>query len=832
MPKLISRSGHSLELPAPPCLIGTAPLSHVPLQAGLGVRERHCTIHLDQGRFVLEDHTQGETLVNGQAVNQVILAPGDILQLGQIEMQFGLDPAEMAAPMPSPLEQTVPPSPAVPETARVESAVPPETAMPSPMAMEPTPEPLPVEPNPSAEQVLSPPPESPELTPQTPLNTESAKAALREAAGQSGPLPEPKGGFPAPSSQDEVPPNLGTLKPLPDDKAPPKARAAGKRAARGKQAVSKRTPQRKKASERKRRPMLGAAVALLGVLFAGAVLYVSRNEDMKAALLERFGSQAADPVMPTGRGQSVNGDSARMASRLASITRPAAVVAVDVKRLAEEDQLGAVPRLRAWLQQYLHMELDQVRQLVAVGATATDFSMAIRFEPSNQTGELTKRLTFKTLRGEFVAQVIEEDLVVIAKASALPEGKELDETPLPDTLANRLKGTDGRVVSFLNTSLLERGNLPFFLSDPGSDLVYKYASLSFGKDATLEVMAEYEEAASAEAYASSYPSAMQAGLGQLSELSQGDLQAAVEGIVTTVDGTTSEVRWTLPPAQKDLIAGVVQMMVDPVGAEIGSASVDVLKKEAQHLAALYHTAKEAGADLASVKNVPEAIAVMIEGVQGNKPEWKDRVFQARAYSMQERRVLEKFLAWKDNELEFVENASQMDAFELSLQAYHHAMRLATLYAEAATAGADLSGIKDVAAAVNGLVIAPGLVASGAPFHLPLSPLEKEAALAHLSFRDGTLAFTPTEEVQALREDPRAVASRPLRQARQLVSAYQESLERGKNGLTDAKDLDTIIENLTKVAGFTKPLTAEERERVKELIELKGEELVFSDLNFE
>ena len=89
MPKLISASGHTLDLPAPPFRVGTDQVCEVPMQQGLGIAAIHFTVSLDEKGFVLEDGGSGlGTFLNGKAVKKERLLTGDCLRFGQIELRF------------------------------------------------------------------------------------------------------------------------------------------------------------------------------------------------------------------------------------------------------------------------------------------------------------------------------------------------------------------------------------------------------------------------------------------------------------------------------------------------------------------------------------------------------------------------------------------------------------------------------------------------------------------------------------------------------------------------------------------------------------------------
>lgn len=76
-----------------PFPIGRAPAAGLRLEAP-GVWERHCEIVRDAEHGIrLRGHPDALTLVNGQAVKDVVLRNGDIIELGEVRLQFWLSPA-------------------------------------------------------------------------------------------------------------------------------------------------------------------------------------------------------------------------------------------------------------------------------------------------------------------------------------------------------------------------------------------------------------------------------------------------------------------------------------------------------------------------------------------------------------------------------------------------------------------------------------------------------------------------------------------------------------------------------------------------------------------
>jgi hypothetical protein len=76
-----------------PFQIGRSSKAGLRLEAP-GVWERHCEIVRDAEHGLrLRSHPEALTLVNGQAAKDVVLRSGDVLELGEIRLQFWLSPA-------------------------------------------------------------------------------------------------------------------------------------------------------------------------------------------------------------------------------------------------------------------------------------------------------------------------------------------------------------------------------------------------------------------------------------------------------------------------------------------------------------------------------------------------------------------------------------------------------------------------------------------------------------------------------------------------------------------------------------------------------------------
>jgi pSer/pThr/pTyr-binding forkhead associated (FHA) protein len=76
-----------------PFQIGRSPKAGLRLEAS-GVWEQHCEIVRDTEHGLrLRSHPEALTLVNGQTAKDVVLRNGDVLELGEVRLQFWLSPA-------------------------------------------------------------------------------------------------------------------------------------------------------------------------------------------------------------------------------------------------------------------------------------------------------------------------------------------------------------------------------------------------------------------------------------------------------------------------------------------------------------------------------------------------------------------------------------------------------------------------------------------------------------------------------------------------------------------------------------------------------------------
>jgi pSer/pThr/pTyr-binding forkhead associated (FHA) protein len=76
-----------------PFRVGRAPTADLRLEAG-GVWDQHCELVKDVARgIVLQANRAALTLLNGERVEEATLRNGDLLELGEVRLQFWLSPA-------------------------------------------------------------------------------------------------------------------------------------------------------------------------------------------------------------------------------------------------------------------------------------------------------------------------------------------------------------------------------------------------------------------------------------------------------------------------------------------------------------------------------------------------------------------------------------------------------------------------------------------------------------------------------------------------------------------------------------------------------------------
>jgi pSer/pThr/pTyr-binding forkhead associated (FHA) protein len=89
--KVISgpRAGSFLQLRYPATTFGRGASNDYRFAADSGLSRAHATIECEGSRFVLRDlgSTNG-TLVNGNAVAEIELKPGDLVEMGEITFEF------------------------------------------------------------------------------------------------------------------------------------------------------------------------------------------------------------------------------------------------------------------------------------------------------------------------------------------------------------------------------------------------------------------------------------------------------------------------------------------------------------------------------------------------------------------------------------------------------------------------------------------------------------------------------------------------------------------------------------------------------------------------
>ena len=317
MPKLISPSGHALALPSLPCRIGTAKTNHVPIQEGLGVAGHHVTFLQRDEFVVIEDSGSGlGTYINGSPVARQVLQGGESVRIGCLELRFEHD-GQHAAPSqpqtPQPIQEQVPPK--------------------SPQA---APLPAPTAPAQPDQRAGLP-----------PVDNKPAEAPLKDL-------------FPKPSQGDR--PALGEVKrrekPQLSDAGNATSKQASSQVKLGNLGKPNKTP-------RRWLPVTVAAIAFTGLITVGILVF-------KPGGLEKNSSAAIPSSEADAPATNTNPDGtySRLAGLLASMTRPAAVITVDVSALRQREWTIAVPRIANWFQKYLKLPINDVEKIIAVGAAA------------------------------------------------------------------------------------------------------------------------------------------------------------------------------------------------------------------------------------------------------------------------------------------------------------------------------------------------------------------------------------------------------------------------------------------------------------------------------
>jgi pSer/pThr/pTyr-binding forkhead associated (FHA) protein len=88
-----SRAGAEIVACHFPFRVGRGARADLRLEGG-GVWDEHCEVTRDAGRgMLLRSHAAALTLVNGHKIEEVALRNGDLIELGEIRLQFWLAPA-------------------------------------------------------------------------------------------------------------------------------------------------------------------------------------------------------------------------------------------------------------------------------------------------------------------------------------------------------------------------------------------------------------------------------------------------------------------------------------------------------------------------------------------------------------------------------------------------------------------------------------------------------------------------------------------------------------------------------------------------------------------
>lgn len=457
----------------------------------------------------------------------------------------------------------------------------------------------------------------------------------------------------------------------------------------------------------------------------------------------------------------------RLAGLLASMTRPAAVITVDVAALKEREWTNAIPRITNWFQKYLKLPINDVEQIVAVGAAADDFSIAITTSTPLTSPTLTERLGvphsknvyhLAALSGPLAVRLLDDATLIVShrdKASSPP-----DNSPLPAPLKQQLQSAAGNVLLSIDHELIDKGNIPFFLPQAGDMLKSKTATISVANSVQLKVATEHTTNEAAAKYAKGYSQALAGSLQRFKEIDKANVSAAAKSIKTKATDQTAQVFWGFVTGQDKLAQCLIEMIADPLGTEVANASVQVLRQEAQRVAALFYTAKNARAPLDGATSTESAIMLLMKGVESSQDDWVGRPFRTRAYSSWEREVLAKFLEFDGSDLEFQPNGIQPEDLGKVIQSQHAATEestpdptetksrldaasIAAAYDAAKTAGAPLEKISELDTALDQLT--KGIETKGSRFAVQLSAEERERAKVFLRFQGDKIILVEAAE---------------------------------------------------------------------------------------
>ena len=229
-------------------------------------------------------------------------------------------------------------------------------------------------------------------------------------------------------------------------------------------------------------PKILVAAAITIIATAG-MLVVDRSESEDSPST----SVTIIATYPLNHGATKEHDNthSRLAGLLASLTRPAAVITIDVAALKDRDWTNALPRITNWFENYLKLPIAEVDQIVAVGAAADDFSIAITTSAPLTSATLTERLGppqaenvyyLDALSGPLAVRLLDDATLIVShrdNASKPPES-----APLPEALERQLQTAAGNVLLTIDHELTDKANTPFFLSPPNDTLNSKTATIS------------------------------------------------------------------------------------------------------------------------------------------------------------------------------------------------------------------------------------------------------------------------------------------------------------------------------------------------------------------
>ncbi len=775
-PKLVAAGGHELEIPALPCRIGTASTNEIPIRAGLGVAGHHLTIQSENGQYYIEDLGTGLlTSVNGTAIIKSELKHGDRVQIGQLSLTFTL-----------------------------------------PAATE----------------------EKPERSPDVELNAEEADAPgadERSAEEQPEKIPAPAEGVP------QFNPTFP--KPATETTAVKERSPVGR--------VRKEVPHPGHVAGQRRKRVIMLGTALLGVGMLVAALMFSKkflNTDVPEVYVARMPAGAAKGIpakIPETRRTEM------LIRRLADDVRPGVIVSLDargLKHLVNNAPTALADSLKSRLGKIGGLTLDHLSRFILVGGGDDDFIMAIGLNKKFSRDWLAKGRAagIRDVEGYQVvpASDVGPDLAMCLVDGhtlliGVPESVEKAIQSPPSLAASRW--VPGRFFSsdelskargavHVNRELLASEILPEWWGDH-PELSEVSATLSTEPECKLSSYWVLSDEKAESAFVSNLVNAEQ----RKQALSQVFSQQVAEAIQVLIGETKAlddhiAIGWEIGPRHQRQFAFQALASFSKLfrGRDMGASYAEMVSAEraAQHAAAVFHTAKTAGAGtLGEVTSVSEALQMLVIGVPSNEENQTGRIFRIPRYGETKRRLIMEHLVYEDGSLKMKPHSKLKTLSAAQGLAIAGAHALASEFDAALAAKADLALAVDAASAVKLLADEAGVTGTGAfaeeIFGYAMDETRRTAALEYLQFKDKRLTLKQDESMAAVIQDPRFEVLKPRQDALALVSKFKEATQTGAPP-KDIASVEDALNLISKKGSLVDPNV----DAVKAFLRLEENELVF------